>query len=111
MSFVNQWRDTDSVITLLESIKNKSKCIFMQYDIEEVYPSIFEYLLKKSINYATIFVDISSDKGKAIMHSRKSLLFNNSDKKNSNKDFDVTIGSFDGAEICELVGPFIFYIY
>ena len=43
------------------------------------------------------------------MHARKSLLFNNGTtwiKKDSNL-FDVTMGSFDGAEICELVGLFI----
>ena len=40
MSSVNRWRDTDSVITWFESIKNKIKCISMQYDIEEFYPSI-----------------------------------------------------------------------
>ena len=79
MSSVNQWRDTDSVITWLESMKNKNKCIFMQYDIEEVYPSISEDLLKKSISYATTVVDISSNKEETIKHSRKFLLFNNSD--------------------------------
>ena len=47
------------------------------------------------------------------MYSRKSLLFNNSDiwiKKHGNKDFDVTMGSFDGEEMCELVGLYILYI-
>ena len=41
------------------------------------------------------------------MHSRKSLLFNNTDiwiKKNRDPNSDVTMGSFDGAELCELVG-------
>ena len=31
-------------------------------------------------------------------------------KKESNKDFDVTMGSFDGAEVCELVGLYILHI-
>ena len=47
------------------------------------------------------------------MHCRKSLLFNNTDtwiKKEGDKDFDVTMGTFDGAEVCELVGLYI-YIY
>ena len=47
------------------------------------------------------------------MHSRKSLLFNNTDiwiKKNRVPDFDVTMGSFDGAELCELVGLYILHI-
>ena len=32
------------------------------------------------------------------------------DKKESNKDFDVNMGSFDGAEVCELVGLCILHI-
>ena len=43
------------------------------------------------------------------MHARKSLLFSNGTswvKKDSNM-FDVTMGCYDGAEICELVGLFI----
>ena len=66
MSSVNQWRDTDSVITWFESIRNK--CNFMQYDIKEFYPSICEDLLKKSRNYARTFLDISSNEEEAIMH-------------------------------------------
>ena len=84
-----------------------------RYHIEEFYPSISEDLLKKAINYARTFVVISNDKEETIMHCRKSLLFNNLDiwtKKEGNKNFDVTIGSFDGTEICELVGLYILYI-
>ena len=44
------------------------------------------------------------------MHSCKSLLFNNTSvwiKREGYPDFDITMGSFDGAEICELVGVYI----
>ena len=40
------------------------------------------------------------------MHSEKSLLVNNTDiwiKENGDPDFDLIIGSFDGAELCKLV--------
>ena len=113
ISSVNQWRDTDSVITWFESIKNKNKCLFMQYDIEELYLSISENLFKKAIDYGRSFVNISSGEEETIMHCLKSLLFNDSDiwiKKDGNKDFDVTMGSFDSAEICELVGLYILCI-
>ena len=85
----------------------------MQYDIEEFYQSISEDLLKKALHHARTFVDISSEKEETIMHYRKSLLFKNTDiwiKKEDNKDFDVTMGSFDGAEVCELVGLYILHI-
>ena len=42
-----------------------------------------------------------------INHARKSLLFDNSGawiKKDGNSLFNVLMGSFDSAEVCELVG-------
>ena len=47
------------------------------------------------------------------MHSEKSLLSNNINiwiKKNGDPDFDVTMGSFDGVELCELEGLCILHI-
>ena len=44
------------------------------------------------------------------MQSRKTLLFQNSEpwvKKLGNENFDVPMGCYDGAELCELVGSFI----
>ena len=41
------------------------------------------------------------------------MLFNDTDvwiKKNGDPDFDVTIGSFDGTELCEPVGFYIFIV-
>ena len=41
------------------------------------------------------------------MHARKSLLFDKNEpwtKKDNANLFDVTMGSFDGVEVCELVG-------
>ena len=46
------------------------------------------------------------------MHSRKSLLFTNTDiwrKKNGDLDLDVTTESFDGIEICEIVCLYILH--
>ena len=69
--------------------------------------------MNKAIYYARTFVEIRSNEEETIMHCQKSLLFNNSDiwiKKEVNNDFDVTMGSFDGAEICKLVDLCILYI-
>ena len=44
------------------------------------------------------------------MHSKKSILLHNGSpwvKKDNDGMFDVTMGTFDGAEVCELVGLFI----
>ena len=71
----------------------------MQFDIEEFYSSISKELLLKAITYAKTLVNISDEEINTIMHSRKPLLFNKT-------DFE----SFDGAELCELVGLYILHI-
>ena len=83
----------------------------MQFDIEEFYPSMSKKLLLKAIKSAKTLVNISDEETNTIMHSRKSLLFNNTDiwiKRYGDPDFDVTMGSCDGAELCELEPTYIF---
>ena len=66
-------------------------------------------ILNKSINYAKSFTTIKEKDVSAIKLARKSLLFSKGGtwvKKSGNKLFDVTITSFNGAEICELVGHY-----
>lgn len=76
----------------------------------DFYPSISESLLDQSIEWAKQFTVISERDIGIIKHARKSLLFHDNHawvKRNSTNAFDVTMGSYDGAEICELVGLFI----
>ena len=82
---------------------------FAVFDIESFYPSITEKLLTDSINFAKQYTNIPDRDIDIIMQSRKSLLFNNNKAwiKKDNSSFDVTMGSYDGAEVCELVGLFI----
>ena len=78
-------------------------------DIVDFYPSISEKLLDDATNWAKQLTTISKQDIKIIKHARKSLLFNNGKtwtKQNSLNSFDVTMGSYDGTEICELVGLF-----
>ena len=47
------------------------------------------------------------------MQSRWTLLFNNKEpwlKKSGNEEFDVPMGYFDGAYVCELVGVYILHL-
>ena len=46
---------------------------------------------------------------KKIYHARKSLLFDKDNVwvKEGNPEFDVSMGSYDGAELCELVGLYL----
>ena len=83
----------------------------MQFDIEEFYLSISKLLLK-AIACTKTLVNISDEEINIIMHSGKSLLFNNTymDKENGDPDFDITMESFDGAKLCELVGLYVLHI-
>ena len=83
----------------------------MTFDIVDFYPSITEKLLRKCLNWAKQFTSISSTEHDTIMHVRRSLLYDHKGttwvKKESRNQFDVTMGAYDGAEICELVGLFL----
>ena len=68
-----------------------------------------EKLLSDALVYAKGLINTSKDQEAIIWHSRKSLLFNDNSTwvKKQSGDFDVTMGSFDGAEVCELVGLYL----
>ena len=74
-----------------------------------LYPSIKESLITEAINFAKIHTNIKKKDVDVILHARKSLLFNNQDTwiKREGGLFDVTMGAYDGAEVCELVGTFL----
>ena len=98
------------VINWFKAIPNKSHSRFIKFDIVEFYPSISENLLDKAIAYASSITSITNRALAVIKNSRKSLLFDSSDtwvKKGPNSLFDVTMGCFDGAEVCELVGLYL----
>ena len=71
----NQWRNTSNVIDWFQNITNKENCIFIQFDIEEFYPSITNHLLLKVIEHAKLYNSITQQELDIILHARKSLLF------------------------------------
>ena len=85
----------------------------MQFDIDQFYPFTPNELLQKAINHTSTFVRTNIEEINVIRHSRKSLLFNSNYiwiKKDENPNFDVTIGSYNGAEICKLVDLYILHV-
>ena len=107
---VNQWKNTEMDIQWFKSIEQKSKCSFIQFDIMEFYPSITEKILEDVIIFAKQHIEIVEKDLRIIRHCRKSLLYHEDiawKKKESDNCFDVTMGSNDGAEICEFTGIYI----
>ena len=105
---MNQWRNTNSVLEWFNKLPTKRESSFLKFDIVEFYPSISETLLNKALQYASNYVKLSDKEINMIFNARKSLLFSHNEpwcKKDGT--FDVTMGSYDGAEVCETVGLFM----
>ena len=89
---VNQWKNTSTVIKWFENLQNKQKRRFMKFDNEDFYPLITEHKTREAISLAP-----------------KSLLYRKHEiwVKKDNSSSEVTMESFDGAEICEIVGLYL----
>ena len=106
---VNQWKSTKDVIDWFNAIEDKNQYTFTMFDIKDFYPTIRESLLKEALDFAKTHTKITKKDIDTIMHARKSLLFNEEQvwiKRNGGL-FDVTMGAYDGAEVCELVGTYL----
>ena len=92
-------------------IEQKHLYKFFMFNIKDIYLLIQEQLLDKGLRFAEEYnIDITSKE--IIYHACKSLLFDEKDawmKKQSGL-FDVTMGTYDNAELFELVGTYMFYL-
>ena len=96
--------------TSIPNIQKRSFDSFGSFDINSFYPSITESLLSKATSFAKNYTSIGDKDIDIIMHCLKSLLFDNETawtKKYHGNMFDVTMASFDGVEVCELIGLFL----
>ena len=117
---INQWKSTNEVLEWFaslkytkESVKNQ-KIKFIKFNKEAFYPSITEELLNKSIKFAQESgVFFSTTDLDIVKTARESFLFRNGVpyvKKGRNSQFDVIMGSWDGAKISELCGVYLLKI-
>ena len=103
-------KNTQNVIDWFNKIPNKKVHKFVVFDIKN-----FTHRLKN--NYWKMLqisqtAELLYRKMTIINHARKSLLFNKQQQtwiKKENGLFDVTMGAYDLAEVCELVGSFLLY--
>ena len=96
------------MINWFESTQKTNSHSFICFDVCNFYPSITEQLLEHALNFASRYTTITAEQRDIIKHTKKTLLFHKGTpwiKKNG--IFDVTMGSYDGAETCELVGIFL----
>ena len=106
----NQWRNTQQVINWFKNLRHKDNRRFIKSDISDFYPSILEDILSRAISYARTIITIEDKVIDTIKLARKALLFGKEGtwvKRGENPLFDVTLGSFDGTEICKIVGIYL----
>ena len=107
-----QWNNSNDVLLWFDKVQNKSNKCFINFDIVDFYPSITKEHLVNALNFARDLSDFSDTDTSIILHACKTILFS-TDRTWQKKDasnselFDVPMGSFHGAEICDLVGLFI----
>ena len=106
---VNLWRNTQEVLQWFDNIQHKESASFISFDIVGFYPAISKTLFEKALKHAEKYSPLSALEKEVISHSKKTLLFSNSIpwQKKGESDFDITMGSHDGAECCELVGCYL----
>ena len=105
----NQWKNSKAVIDWFKNIADKKRLRFIQFAIIEFYSSITEELLNAALDFAEQFVNISAEERRIILQAKESLLFDKNTPwtKKGNSNFNVGMGSNDGAECCDLVGLFL----
>ena len=106
---LNSWKNTQSVIDWFKDLNEKEKLVFIQFDVCDFYPSINRKLLEDALDFAAQHVVITEQERHIILNTKKGLLFHDNEvwRKKGEEPFDVTMGSWDGAEVCELIGIFL----
>ena len=109
---VNQWQNTQSALNWFNEIEDPQSYMFLKFDIVSFYPSIQLNLLKNAIKFARSVkgIVISKAEEEIIFQCRQSFLFCEGQpwtKVGQDDNFDVPMGSYDGAELCELIGLYI----
>ena len=85
------------------------KC-FVNFDIQKFYPTINIGHLKNAICFSEQITKISEDDIKIIKHTCNLVLTYNGKlwiKKDQESTFNVLMGSYFGAELCDLIGLYI----
>ena len=103
---LNQCKNTKAVLSWFTDIQHKDMYSFIAFDVVEFYPSISIELLSEALQFPSGCVTITDNERHIILQAKSSILYNYGEpwvKKASSNLFDVTMGSYDRAESCELV--------
>ena len=105
-----QWKNSNDVIDWFQNINDKKHKCFINFDIKNFYPSINKVHLLKAIEFSKKYTDFTDDEIELIMHTCQTVVYYDNrmwTKSSNNEHFDIAMGSYHGAEVCDLVGLFI----
>ena len=108
-SQLQQWKNSDSVIEWFSALEHKERLNFIQFDLVNFYGSITPQLLNDALTFAAKYKAISDETKSTILQAANSFLCSDGKIwiKKQGGTFDITMGGFHGAEICDLIGLFI----
>ena len=106
---MNQWKNTINAIKWFNLLEVKRLMKFVMFDIKDFYPSITQDLLNKALNFSSEYIYISERDINVINYARISLLFDWSHTRIKKQGglFNVSMGAYDGAEVCKLVDTYM----
>ena len=95
---------------VVQEFTQRENCKFLVFNIADFCSSIFKKLLTDAINFGKQYLTIDFGTSDISFYCSKSLLFgkNSTWIKKNRSLFNVTMCSFYGPEICELIGLFLF---
>ena len=108
---LGQVRNTAQVITWFRQRDPNVRWSFTTFDIESFYPSISENLINNALEWAASETILTRVDKQIILSSCKNLLYTEKGAwvKSQGWTHDVTMGSYPGAEIAELVGLYLLH--
>ena len=106
---MQQWVSTDAMLNWWSNVKDKRNKKIMKADIKAFYPNISEKLFLDAREWAKQYIEITEDEIELMLNTHLSFLTYNGKVwiKKEGLGFDTTMGSFDGAESCEIIGLFL----
>ena len=97
------------VISWFENRDKTRPASFLNFDVESFYSSISLELVHRALSWSRLKTTVSNIESDIIIESCKSLLFTQDGiwMKTDSGLHDITMGSFSGAEICEMIGLYM----
>ena len=108
---LKQCISTKDVIEWFCSLSNRKGLTFVMFDIVGFYPAISMELFNRALDWAGEWITIEESHKEIFFSSCKSFLFSGGQPwiKKGVCNFDVSMGAYQGAQICELVGLYILH--